>query len=138
MVCPRIVVPVLAAVAVFGVARADADDPPLTVDAARQNERYAIEPGAETLFAEMLGQGQTLPGSCTLGDGKIDRTSVVATYTCADGQVVLQLLHPTSTPAEAVRTQRLGIAVKSGTPPAGLVEAIADRIRAREAGFEWT
>jgi hypothetical protein len=139
MACPCIVAPVFAVVAVFGIARAaNAEDPPMPVDAARLAERYAIEPGSEPLFAEMLGQGQPLPGGCTFGEGKIERTAVLATYTCVGGQVVLQLLHPSSIPSGGVRTERFAIAVTSGTPPAGLVEAIAGGIRAREAAFEWT
>ncbi len=115
-----------------------ADPPPPPVDAARQNERYVIEAGAESLLAEMLGRGETLPGGCTLTDGKIERTTVLATYSCGDRQVVLQLLHPALAPSRAVRTGRFAIATTSGPPPAGLVEAVAERIRAREAAFEWT
>lgn len=136
--CPRIVVPVLAAVVAFGIARANAKDPPVPVDPARLNERYAIEPGSEKLIAEMLGQGRSLAGGCTLDDGNIERTSVLATYTCPGGQVVLQLLHPASTPPDAVRTERFGLVVKSGAPPAGLVESVAQSVRAREASFGWT
>jgi hypothetical protein len=132
------VVPVLAAMAVCGIARANADDPPIPPDAVRENERYVIQPGAEPLLAEMLGRGQTLPGGCAFSHGTIERTSVLATYTCADGHVVLQLLHPAIAPSGGVRTQRLAIIVKSGAPPAELVEAVADRVRAREAAFEWT
>ena len=109
----------------------------MQVDAARLNERYVIEPGAEPLFADMLGSRQTLPGGCTLGDGQIERTSVLVTYACGGGQVVLQLVHPESARPGDVRTRRFAITVKSGTPPDGLVSAIAERIRAREAAFEW-
>ena len=107
-------------------------------DAARQRERYVIQPGAEQLFADMLGTGQQLPGGCTLGEGKIERTSVVATYACGAERVVLELVHPSVAPNRAVRTERLAVGVKSGTPPAGLLDAVADRIRAREAAFQWT
>jgi hypothetical protein len=124
--------------AVFGIARAKAEVPPMALDAASENERYAIQSGAEPLFADMLGRGQTLPGGCTFSDGKIERTSVLATYTGGDGHVALQLLHPAIAPSGGVRTQRFAITVKSGAPPAGLVEAVADRIRAREVAFEWT
>jgi hypothetical protein len=109
----------------------------MPVDGARLKEKYVIEPGAESLFADMLGSGQTLPAGCTFGDGQIERTSVVGTYTCGANQVVLQLLHPEMAPRGAVRTQRFAITVKSGTPPAGLVDAVAERIRARETAFEW-
>ena len=123
--------------AVVGIARAQPDGAPMQVDAARQNEQYVIQPGAEPLFSDMLGSGPTLPGGCTFRNGQIERTSVLATYACGGGQVVLQLLHPEIGPRGGVRTRRFAIAVKSGAPPAGLVEAVAERVRAREAAFEW-
>ena len=133
----RIVVPVLAAMALIGIARAQPGGAPTPVDATRQNEHYAIPPGAEPLFSAMLGSGQTLPGGCTLSSGQIEYTSVRATYTCGGGQVVLELVHPDVARPGGVRTQRFAVTVKSGTPPDGLVETIAERIRARETGFEW-
>jgi hypothetical protein len=137
MPCFHIVVAVLATTAVVGSARAQPGPPPEPVDAARLQEKYVIEPGAEALFADMLGSGQTLPAGCTFGDGQIERTSVLGTYTCGGAQVVLQLLHPELAPRGAVRTQRFAVTVKRGTPPAGLVEAVAERVRARETAFEW-
>lgn len=135
----RLLVPLLAAMLGFGIGPASADDQPTPapVDAARLNERYAIAPGTESLFAEMLGKGETLPGGCTLTDGKIQRTSVLATYTCGDAQVVLALLHPASAAPGGVHTDRFAVSVQSGTPPKGLVEAVGDRVRAREAAFQW-
>lgn len=137
MPCLRIVVPLLVAMIGFGIAYANAKDPPPEVDAARQNERYAIKPGTESLLGDMLGRGESLAGNCTLSDGKIARTSVLATYTCGEAHVVLQLVHPASAPSGGVRTERFAISVQSGTPPEGFVEAVAAKIRAREAGFEW-
>lgn len=137
MPCLRKVLPVLAAVAILGIARAEPEDAPAPPDAARLNERYVIEPGAEALFADMLGSGQTLPGGCTFRRGQIERTSVLATYTCGGGEVVLQLSHPELAPGGGVQTQRFAMTTKSGTPPAGFVDAVAERIRAREAGFAW-
>src|SRR5262249_9134444 len=99
--------------------------------------KYIIQPGAETLFADMLGRGQTLPGGCAFGDGEIERTSVLVTYTCPGGSVVLQLLHPELAPPGGVRTKRFAVTVNSGRPPDGFVDAVAERIRAHEAGFEW-
>jgi hypothetical protein len=124
--------------AVVGIARAQPGGVPTPVDAARQNEHYVIPPGAEPLFSEMLGSGQALAGGCTFINGQIARTSVLGTYTCAEGQVVLQLLHPEVAPRGGVRTERFVITVKSGAPPAGLTEAVAERVRAREGAFEWT
>lgn len=119
------------------VALAQTDDAPVPVDAAREGERYVIAPGAEAVLSEMLGHGQDLPGGCTFTNGQIDRTFVVATYTCGAEQVRLQFLHPEAAPPGSLRTQAFAIAV-SGTPPSELVEAIAGRVRAREAEFAWT
>ena len=138
MTCLRFVAPFLMAMLVLGIAPAQGEDPPPEVDDARQSERYAIQPGAEALFAEMLGKGETLPGGCTLSDGKIDRTAVLATYTCGDGQVALQLVHPASAPSGAVGTQRFAVTVERGTAPAGFVDAVTEKIRARETAFAWS
>lgn len=138
MLRSRIAVPLLAATFVLGIARANAEDPPADVDTARASERHAIEPGGEALIGTMLGKEQDLPGGCKLTDGKIERTAVLATYGCAGTDVVLQLRHPDDASAGSVRTERFAVDVKSGTPPAGLVEAVAAKIRAGEAGFHWT
>jgi hypothetical protein len=131
-------VPFLTAIIVLGIAHANAEDPPPAADAAWQDERYVIQPGAEDLFADMLGRGETLPGGCKLTDGKIERSSVLATYTCSDAEIALELDHPESPHAGAVRTQRFAVVVKSGAPPGALVDGLASRIRAHEAAFEWT
>jgi hypothetical protein len=120
------------------IACAEAGDAPMPADEDRQNEQFVILPGAEPLFSDMLGGGQAFPGGCTFDNGQIEHTSVLATYTCGGEHVVLQLRHPEIAPPGGVRTQRFAITVKSGAPPAELVEAVADRVRAREAAFEWT
>jgi hypothetical protein len=130
-----ILLSVVAAVTLGTIACARAEDKPMD-DPARLNG-YAIEAGTEQLFAAMLGSGETLAGGCKLGEGQIERTAVVATYTCSGGDVVLQLEHPDVATSGGVRTTRFVITVKSGTPPAGLVDAIAERIRTREEGFQW-
>ena len=129
---------VLAAVALVGIACATPARASAAVDAARHAEQYVILPGAEPLLSDMLGSGQTMPGGCTFTDGRIERTSVIASYTCGAAAVVLELLHPAVARPGGVRTQRFAITASSGTPPPGLVDALADRIRAREAAFEWT
>ncbi|HSP99542.1 MAG TPA: hypothetical protein VL049_20155 [Candidatus Dormibacteraeota bacterium] len=106
-------------------------------DAAPQVEQAVIPPGVEPLFADMLGSGQSLPGGCKFSDGQIEHTTVLATYTCQDGEVVLLLQHPDSAPAGGVRTQSFALSVKSGTPPPGLIDAVAERVRAREGAFAW-
>jgi hypothetical protein len=134
----HIVVPTLAVLAVVGIAGAQTTGSTVPADPERLKEQYVIPPGSEPLFSDMLGGGSTLPGECTLGNGAIERTRVVATYKCGGGEVMLQLVHPETARADAVRTQRFAVVVASGAPPAGLVGAVADRVRARESAFEWT
>lgn len=134
----RLILPIIVVALALGtIASAQPESTPADIDAARLDERYGIEPGAEQLLAAMLGSGETLSGGCKLADGRIERTAVVATYTCSGGEVVLQLDHPDVAPPGGVRTERFAIAVKSGTPPAGFVDAVAERIRAREGTFQW-
>ena len=106
---PHIVVPLLALI-VLGIAPASAqNESPGRVDTVRGNGRYVIEPGAEAAVRGNAGQGETLPGGCTLSDGKIDSTSVLATYACGDAQVALELVHPDSAKSGAVSTERFAV-----------------------------
>lgn len=97
-----------------------------------------IPPGREELLAEMLGRGAALPGECAFTSGQVESDVVTATYTCPAGAVVFTLRHPDKASSDATLTEKFGIAVKSGTPPAGLTDDLASRIRAREQAFEWT
>lgn len=97
-----------------------------------------IPPGREELLAEMLGRGAVLPGECTFTSGQVESDVVTATYTCPAGAVVFTLRHPDKASSDATLTEKFGLDVKSGAPPAGLMDELAARIRAREQGFEWT
>lgn len=99
--------------------------------------QHVIPPGQEPLLADLLGSGQALPGSCKFADGQIDRSTIVATYDCAGGQVVLEVRHPAEAPSDALRSERFALSVRTGTPPQGLNDAILARIRTREGEFEW-
>ena len=125
------------AMALTRVAFAQPEAAPEPVDAARAAERYAISPGAEPSISDMLGRGQALPGGCAFASGRIERTYVLATYTCGAERIELRFLHPEAAPPGSVRTKAFAI-VSAGTPSNDLVEAIADRVRAHEATFEWT
>lgn len=118
----------LAAVAIgvgLGLGAAPADDGPV------------IPPGQEELLLAMLGRGAALPDGCALADGRIEHTTLEATYTCALGDVVVRLAHPSGAPATATRTERFALAIDSGSPPVSLIDALAARVRAREAEFTW-
>ncbi|MBX3025712.1 hypothetical protein KF840_12465 [bacterium] len=134
---PRVLPPLLTGCAVMAlVAGGAAPHATLAVDGDGTEDVF-IPAGLEPLFADMLGTGQTLPGNCTLAHGEIARTAVSATYACPSGEVVVQLVHPDVAPAASLRTDRFAIAVKSGGPPPGLVDALAQRVRERERDFAW-
>lgn len=97
----------------------------------------AIPEGRDDFFAEMFGRGETLPGNCRFSGGQVDRHEVVAVYACGDGEVVYELSHPDKAPLAVPRTVRFALALRDGTPPSGLEDALLARIRSREAAFEW-
>jgi len=102
------------------------------------DDGYAVIPaGQEEIIADALGRGAELPGSCSFTGGSIDRSVVRATYTCAAGQLVVELHHPTAAPSAATHTARFAISVSSGAAPGGFIDALAQRLRAREADFRW-
>lgn len=98
---------------------------------------FVIPPGQDQLLSDMLGMGQALPAGCKFTDGKVERSMVIATYECQGATVVVDLRHPSEAPAGAVSTKRFAVSVRSGSAPAGLVDAIVERVRAREGEFEW-
>src|SRR5207244_1016996 len=101
-------------------------------------EEEVVGPGQEELLADILGRGAALPGKCTLAAGQIAGGVIAATYNCSGGEVVVELRHPAKAPAGARRTSRFAIVVRSGSPARGLLDALAARIRSREAAFQWT
>lgn len=98
----------------------------------------AIPPGQEELAAEMLGRGAAPLAGCEFGSGSIERATVHGHYRCPGGEVAIELRHPAAAPNAAARTGKFAVVVVRGAPPAEFASAIAERIRAREAGFAWT
>jgi hypothetical protein len=108
--------------------------PPMRASAA---EQVVIPPGKDDLIADILGRGATLPGQCRWDGGKADGPSIQSTYACPGGAVIVELMHPSTAPADAIRTEKFAIVVRSGSPPAGLIDGLAAAVRARESGFQW-
>jgi hypothetical protein len=133
----RLVSSVLAAVALACAAHPLAAQPEAHNTPPAEDLQHVIPPGQEPLLADLLGSGQALPGGCKFADGQIDRSAIVATYDCGGGQVVFEVRHPDEAPSSAVRSERFALAIRSGTPPQGLTDAILARVRAREKEFEW-
>jgi hypothetical protein len=96
-----------------------------------------IPPGEEELLGAMLGSGAQLPDGCALADGQVEHDVVRATYHCPDGDVVIQLSHPSVGDPQAIRTKRFALSVISGTPPGHLIGAVEALIRSKEADFKW-
>ena len=101
-----------------------------------ENE-LVIPSGQEELLADMLGRGATLPGGCKFAGGHADGPKISATYSCLNGDVVFELLHPSKAPAGAIETSKFAIVLRSGSPPGELIASLATRIRARESDFQW-
>jgi hypothetical protein len=95
-----------------------------------------IPPGQEELLGTMLGKGLALP-ECELVDGKVNYTTIEATYACVGDWVVVELAHRSTATATATSTDFFAITPKSGSPPRGLVDALASLVRSREADFKW-
>lgn len=98
----------------------------------------SIEPGQEDVLAKLLGQGTTLPNACEFTDGAIEYSVITATYRCNAGVVVLQLVHSSRAPKDAVLTETFAISIESGAPPESLVDAVAAQVRTHESDFEWS
>lgn len=95
-----------------------------------------IPPGNEKLIGEMLGGA--LPEKCALAGASIERTKIVATYTCAGNTVTISLHHPAD-PAAATpnaKTAEFAIVAKAGAPRP-LVDELASKIAAREREWRW-
>jgi hypothetical protein len=101
-------------------------------------QKAVIQPGQETLVADMLGKGVTLPDGCAFADGRIEAEAVAGTYRCASGDVGIELRHPSIALPDAHRTAQFALTVTKGTAPPALIDALTARIRAHEDKFEWT
>jgi hypothetical protein len=100
--------------------------------------KAVIAPGQEELAATMLGRGEALPGDCRLSRGRIAYASLAATYRCGGENVRIELVHPSRAPEGALRVGSFAVVVRQGTPPSGLIDALAARIRSRGDSFQWT
>jgi hypothetical protein len=96
-----------------------------------------VPPGQEEILSDILGRGVELPGTCKFAGAEADASVIRSTYACPKGAVVFELRHPTEAGSGATKTSEFAVTLKSGSPPAGLVDALASHIRSREAAFTW-
>ncbi len=97
----------------------------------------AILAGQEAVLGPMVGMSETLPGQCRMAGANIDRNIITVTYNCSGGDVVVTLRHISTAPSGATKTEHFGIAVESGAPPEGFVDALVKLVRAHEAKVQW-
>jgi hypothetical protein len=96
-----------------------------------------IRPGFESLFYEMFGSHDTLPGDCHWDGAVIEQKIIVARYRCPDGvEPVLTLYHPSRKWIRSARTAQFALIASSQFPPP-LLDAVVTRIRAGESAFRW-
>lgn len=106
--------------------------------ASAQTTSLVIGPGQEPLLSDMLGKGVALPGDCAWAGASVEQSRVLSRYTCAGAGIELELRHPTDGAGSLASTLRFGIWARPGAPPPlALVEALAARLRTREAEFAW-
>jgi hypothetical protein len=97
-----------------------------------------IPPGQEEVVGAMLGNGGSLPGGCKLVAGHVEKANIKVTYTCASGEVIVELTHPSAAPPDAARTEKFALRIDAGTPPPELQSVLLSRIREYERQFHWT
>jgi hypothetical protein len=88
----------------------------------------------------MLGLGDVeFPGRCRVAGIEINQDHVRARYQCrAPDRTVGLELHPTGTTRPAgARTRRFAIVTAEPALPDGFLEAVVQRVRTHEDGWEW-
>jgi hypothetical protein len=106
------------------------------VGGAAAASEWAIPPGHEQLFAEMLGKDLKLAGECQWDGASIEDSTLTATFACAAGSRNIELRHPSDATPDAALTKSFAVVPLDGAPR-DLVDAVAERVRAREAGWRW-
>ena len=115
----------------------DAASKPAAADTDALGPSFVVPEGQEELLSQMFAMGETLPGDCRFDAGQAKGATISATYRCANGEVVFELHHPSDAATAVARTERFAIMLRGGSPPPGLVDALAARVRSRESSFEW-
>jgi hypothetical protein len=103
----------------------DADDDGVTYEA-------VVPPGQDDLMAALLGRAAVLPAECRFDGGGADGSVISARYHCPSGDVAYELTHPDKGDDGAVKTEQFALNLRSGSPPAGLQDALVAQIRYRE------
>jgi hypothetical protein len=109
---------------------------PIAEDLPPGSRQAVIPPGQEDMLVDMLGKGAELPGPCKLSGAEAKQTMIRAEYACPSGAIAAEFYHPDDAPAGATKTSQFAIVVPAAAP-SGFGEALVERVRAREAPFQW-
>ncbi len=103
-------------------------------------QQLVIPPGQERLLGAMVGQGDVELAGCRLRRAAAQKGYVIVEYGCqgVTAPVRLVLYPPTYTGEAAARTEKFALAAAPGTTlPAGLADAVAERIAKGERRWYW-
>lgn len=104
--------------------------------AAQANDHVIVE-GQEAFIRAMVGGDDVLPGACRVVEVTVARRHVDVAYDCEGGRRVgvwLRYAEDTGNPGLIAGRFALGV---QGDAPAGLMEALAARVAARDGGVTW-
>lgn len=96
--------------------------------------------GQESLFSEMLGGSEPLPGDCRLAGANVTTRQVTGRYQCGGtpGEVVVELHHPATAPPGSTNAGALSVYARTAAAkPLGLFDAVLGRVRARAPAVRW-
>ena len=112
------------------------ESPPIAEDLPAGSRQAVVPPGQEDLLVDMLGKGAELPGPCKLSGAEAKLTMIRAEYACPSGAIAAEFYHPDDAPAGATKTSQFAIVIPAAAP-SGFGDALVERVRAREAPFQW-
>ncbi len=105
---------------------------------AAQANDHVIAQGQEGFIRAMVGGGDVFPGGCRVDEVTVGRRHIDVVYGCEGGRrASVWLRHVEDTGSAGAIAGRFALGAQ-GEAPAGLVDAIAARVSAREPGFTWT
>ncbi len=109
--------------------------------ASRPIEMLPVLPaGQESLFSDMLGGSDSLPGGCRLAGANVSTRQVTARYQCAGtpGAVIVELHHPATAPPGSTRAGALSVYARTPeAKPLGLFDLVLGRVRRRASAVRW-
>jgi hypothetical protein len=116
----------------------------LGCQARRPSRPVEVQPvlpaGQESLFREMLGGSEPLPGGCRLAGASVTVRQVTGRYQCAGvpGVVIVELHHPATAPPGSTPAGALSVYARTAeAKPLGLFDLVFGRVQTRASAVRW-